>query len=117
MSPPIPYYQQVVALNDAVLAALETHDWERVVLLMEERRAWMRPANTPTPEEEAREKAPVLALMRTILDQDARIGESLVARQREIAEAMQGIQRTRVAQGYKAPSGGAPEAKFVDRDG
>ncbi|HYE79789.1 MAG TPA: hypothetical protein VEI97_17530, partial [bacterium] len=69
MAEPVPYYQQIVALNEAVLAALAACDWDRVVALLEERRTWMRPENTPTPERESCHRGPVLALMETVMTQ------------------------------------------------
>ena len=116
MADPLAFYQQIRQINEAILGVLDQSDLDRVITLLEERRNWMRAENCPTVDEESRVREQVMPLMEAILVQDAAIEAALLTRQKLMGEALQTSQRARIAQEYR-PGEGAPEAKFMDREG
>lgn len=118
MLTPVAYYQQIRLLNEQVLAALaaDPDGLAEPIRLLEERRHWMRPEQQPSAEAEAEQRAQLIPLMETILQQDELIARALGERQGQLLEALHAIRQARVSREYQ-PDEGAPDARFVDREG
>jgi|GEM_PF-3654505 len=118
MVEPLIYYRQIALLNAQILAHLdsEADSLDAALQLLQERHAWMRSDNTPSPSDEIAFRSELLPIMESILAQDELIAQHLIGRQDQLAVELRSIHQAKVSQGYQERDS-HPEARFLDHSG